>query len=61
MIADPELGDGADVDTGDTIFTLLAGTVALGYMGYHIGRRWALAAQGAAPCSTRARTNMAGM
>jgi phosphate transport system permease protein len=46
MIAGPSFGDGADVDTGDTIFTLLAGTVALGYMGYHLGRRWALAAQG---------------
>ncbi len=32
--------------TGTTIFTFLVGCVLLGYLGYHLGRSWALAAQG---------------
>ncbi len=36
---------GASVTTGTTIFTFLAGCVVLGYLGYHLGRSWALAAQ----------------
>lgn len=32
--------------TGTTIFTFLVGCVILGYLGYHLGRNWALAAQG---------------
>ncbi len=38
--------DGANVTTGTTIFAFLAGCVLLGYLGYHLGRSWALGAQG---------------